>query len=120
MSLRLLRMTLGAFFVAGFAAAQAPAAKPTPSPAASPTQAATPAPILPYEEPPPPPHPKISLSDFIKDHQLHNVVVLDVRSFESYKEGHIPGSVSLPLSDLEDRADEVLKKTKRPIVAYCT
>ena len=37
------------------------------------------------------------------------VLVLDVREAEEYKEGHIPGSINLPLSQLASRYQELDK-----------
>ena len=45
------------------------------------------------------------------------VTVLDVRPPEEYRAGHIPGAVSIPLSDLECRLAELPRD--REIVAYC-
>lgn len=44
-------------------------------------------------------------------------VLLDVRERDEYAEGHVPGSVNLPLSELESRAGE-LDKTA-PTYVYC-
>jgi hypothetical protein len=118
MNVRALSFALGAGLLASATWAQVPASKPSPSP--SPSAPPSVAPISPFEEPPPPPHPAMPLAAFKAQHQLHSLIVLDVRSLESYREGHIPGAVSLPLAELEYRADELLKKTKRPIVAYCS
>ena len=45
------------------------------------------------------------------------VIVLDVRPIEEYDAGHIPGAVSVPLSELQDRLEEI--PADREIVAYC-
>lgn len=45
------------------------------------------------------------------------VTVLDVRPPEEYEAGHIPGAVSVPLSELEQRLAEFPRD--REIVAYC-
>ncbi|SEL63329.1 ArsR/SmtB family transcription factor [Nonomuraea pusilla] len=44
-------------------------------------------------------------------------VVVDVRSASAYAEGHIPGAVSVPLAELEDRLAELPRDAE--IVAYC-
>jgi 3-mercaptopyruvate sulfurtransferase SseA len=46
-------------------------------------------------------------------------LVVDVRSAEAYKGGHIPGAISVPLADIEKHLAE-LKATKKAIVTYCT
>jgi rhodanese-related sulfurtransferase/DNA-binding transcriptional ArsR family regulator len=45
------------------------------------------------------------------------LVVLDVRPREEYEAGHIPGAVSIPLSELKKRMKELPKN--KQIVAYC-
>ncbi len=101
--------------------ASAPATKTAASPVAA---AAKPSPgasatAKPYQEPPVPPHPKMTMAEFLNVHGSGKHILIDVRSLESYRESHIPGSISLPLMYLEERADTVLKKTKAPVVAYC-
>jgi len=45
------------------------------------------------------------------------VTVLDVRPEEEYRAGHIPGALSVPLGELEQRLAELPRE--REIVAYC-
>jgi len=45
------------------------------------------------------------------------VVVLDVRPAEEYRAGHIPGAISVPVSELKKRLADLPKG--REIVAYC-
>jgi rhodanese-related sulfurtransferase/DNA-binding transcriptional ArsR family regulator len=49
--------------------------------------------------------------------QAGEVIVLDVRPPDEYAAGHIPGAVSLPIEELEQRLQEL--PTGREIVAYC-
>lgn len=46
-----------------------------------------------------------------------DVVVLDVRPAEEYLAGHIPGAVSIPVTELADRIAELPENTE--IVVYC-
>ncbi len=46
-----------------------------------------------------------------------DVVVVDVRPGVEYRAGHVPGSVSIPLEELEARLDELPENVE--IVAYC-
>jgi rhodanese-related sulfurtransferase len=62
--------------------------------------------------------PRISLADFKKLHDEDKVLVIDTRSAESYRGGHIPGAISVPLSAWEVSLPR-LKATRKPIVAYC-
>lgn len=63
--------------------------------------------------------PRISLAEFRKLVEAGTVVVLDVRSPQAYREGHIPGAVSVPLETVAARAAE-WRGAARPIVTYCT
>jgi rhodanese-related sulfurtransferase len=62
---------------------------------------------------------RITVAELKKLHDAGAVLVLDVRSAEAYREGHIPGAISMPLAAIADRAGE-LKGAKKRIVAYCT
>jgi rhodanese-related sulfurtransferase len=42
--------------------------------------------------------------------------LLDVREPEEYEQGHIPGAVLMPLSELPDRLAEI--DPKKPVLAY--
>lgn len=46
-----------------------------------------------------------------------NVTVINVLGADSYKQEHIPGSINIPLDQLEDRADELDKDNT--IIVYC-
>lgn len=46
-----------------------------------------------------------------------DVVVIDVRPAEEYESGHIAGSKSIPIEELEQRLEELPKD--RDVVAYC-
>ena len=59
----------------------------------------------------------ISKDELWKRIQNQDVIVLDVRPREEYEKGHIPGALSIPLSQLQSRLAEIPKD--REIVAYC-
>ena len=48
-----------------------------------------------------------------------NVVLLDVRSSQEYIEGHIRGSINIPVYDIEKQAKNKLNK-KSIIIVYCS
>lgn len=62
--------------------------------------------------------PRISLAEFKRLHDQDKVLVIDTRSADSYRGGHIPGAVNVPLSAWEKLLPR-LKATRKPIVAYC-
>ena len=45
-------------------------------------------------------------------------VLLDVRTPQEYREGHIPESINLPLQAL-DNAPEIIENEDTPIYVYC-
>jgi len=47
------------------------------------------------------------------------LAIVDVLTHESYREGHIPGAISLPLTEIDGRAREVLPDVDREIAVYC-
>ena len=62
--------------------------------------------------------PRISLADFKTRHDQDKVLVIDTRAVESYRGGHIPGAISVPLAAWAEHLPR-LKATRKPIVAYC-
>jgi molybdopterin/thiamine biosynthesis adenylyltransferase/rhodanese-related sulfurtransferase len=46
-------------------------------------------------------------------------LLVDVRSAEEWKVGHIPGALHIPMSRLEALLPELLEDRTRPIVTYC-
>lgn len=55
--------------------------------------------------------------DLIRRVRSGEVTILDVRPVEEYEAGHIPGAISIPISDLKSRWADVPKE--RDVVAYC-
>lgn len=50
--------------------------------------------------------------------ETEHAVLLDVRTREEYREGHIPGSVNIPLDALDD-AEKNISDKETPIFVYC-
>src|SRR2546426_8448696 len=46
-------------------------------------------------------------------------VLLDVREREEFRQGYVPGAISLPRGFLEMRVEETVPDKNAPIVAYC-
>jgi rhodanese-related sulfurtransferase len=60
--------------------------------------------------------PRIKVDELKKD--FDNLLVIDVRSADAYRAGHIAGAVSMPGDSLTANVAR-LKGSKKPIVAYC-
>jgi rhodanese-related sulfurtransferase len=63
----------------------------------------------------------VSLADFNARAARPDVLLLDARSAQAYKEGHIAGAVNLPLPDFtaEALAEIIGKNRGREILIYC-
>lgn len=59
----------------------------------------------------------VSREDLVARVRSGEVTVLDVRPAEEFRAGHIPGAVSVPLDQLEQRLAELPRD--REVVAYC-
>lgn len=46
-------------------------------------------------------------------------IILDVRTQEEYDEGHIPGAILIPNTEIEAKAEEILKDKDQLILVYC-
>ncbi len=48
-----------------------------------------------------------------------NAKLVDVRSPQEYKEGHLPSSINLPLYKIEEQSRDVLPDLNSAIIVYC-
>lgn len=48
-----------------------------------------------------------------------NIILLDVRTPEEYREVHIPNSISLPLGELKSGITKAVKNKDAEIIVYC-
>ena len=46
-------------------------------------------------------------------------IILDVRTQEEYDQGHIPGAILIPDTDIEAKAEEMLTDKSQLILVYC-
>lgn len=60
---------------------------------------------------------RLEQDDLIRRVLDSDVTVLDVRPPDEYAQGHLPGAVSVPLSELKQRIDDLPRD--REVVAYC-
>ena len=47
-----------------------------------------------------------------------DAVLLDVRTPEEFRSGHIPGSMNIPLQELQ-QAESAVEEKDRPVFVYC-
>ncbi len=57
-------------------------------------------------------------TELLRFHQTPGALLLDVRSPEEYAQGHIPGSVNLPLAAIADARERIPNKDT-PLFVYC-
>lgn len=61
----------------------------------------------------------VDINEAVKEYlSTPRAILLDVRSPGEYREGHIPGSVNVPLSTL-DEIEEVVSDPDTPLFVYC-
>ena len=48
-----------------------------------------------------------------------SIILVDVRTPEEYREGHIPGAILLPVSDIEAKAESELPDKSAAYIVYC-
>ena len=46
-------------------------------------------------------------------------IILDVRAQDEYDQGHIPGAIVIPHTEIETRAEEELTDKDQQILVYC-
>lgn len=63
-------------------------------------------------------HKKMSSKDLEQQLAKKEIVVIDVREVEEYKEGHIPGSINIPLSLLPLKIKDIASFQDH-IVVHC-
>lgn len=64
---------------------------------------------------------RIALDEFRRLQMAGEVLILDVRDLQSYRQGHLPGAILMTPEELStDEGRTRLKGEKRTIVAYCS
>ncbi|NPV09269.1 MAG: rhodanese-like domain-containing protein [Anaerolineae bacterium] len=61
---------------------------------------------------------RVSVDEAKARHDAGEALLVDVRSEEDFRRGHIPGAISLPLAELEDRYRELPRDAE--IITICT
>ena len=53
------------------------------------------------------------------DEKKDEVIIIDVRSSEEYKAGHIPNAININVDELEGRLNEIEDYKNKPVITYC-
>lgn len=53
-------------------------------------------------------------------YKKNGAIIVDVRSPQEYKEGHIDGAICIPEYEIEKTAEKILKNKNDIIVVYCS
>ena len=61
----------------------------------------------------------VERAEFKEKVHAGEALVVDVRPREEYEQSHVPGSLSIPLSELESRLDELLSQRDKEIIVLC-
>lgn len=56
----------------------------------------------------------------LKNLEKKGAILLDVRSPQEYKDGHLNGAISLPEYEIKENAETILKNKKEIIIVYCS
>jgi rhodanese-related sulfurtransferase len=59
-----------------------------------------------------------SKNDAIQEYKSKGAVIIDVRTIEEFKQGHINGSKNYPLSSLSSKISDI-KKQNKPVIVCC-
>ena len=61
----------------------------------------------------------INMSE-LKKLQNEGAIIVDVRSPQEYKEGHIDGAISIPEYEIKKTGEKLLKNKDEKIILYCS
>ncbi|GGD14388.1 rhodanese-like domain-containing protein [Flavobacterium orientale] len=59
-----------------------------------------------------------SKNDAIQEFKSKGAIIIDVRTTEEFKQGHISGSKNYPLSSLSSKISDI-KKLNKPVIVCC-
>lgn len=62
---------------------------------------------------------KITQEEAKKMIDSENIIVLDVRTQQEYDEGHIKNAILLPVTEIDKKAEAILKNKNEKIFVYC-
>ena len=59
-------------------------------------------------------------NDMITNGTYPNITILDVRSTSYYNEGHLENAISIPVSELSSKINQIIQYNDTEIIVYCT
>ncbi len=62
---------------------------------------------------------KAAATEQLKQTVAQGTVLIDVRTVEEYNEGHIPGSINIPVETIHDGIAKHVPDKNTPVVLYC-
>jgi len=65
-------------------------------------------------------HRMISREEILARLQDRALAIVNVMPADSFKAGHIPGSVNLPVADIQTKARQLLSNFHQEIVVHCS
>ncbi|OGT52083.1 MAG: hypothetical protein A3F17_08265 [Gammaproteobacteria bacterium RIFCSPHIGHO2_12_FULL_41_15] len=63
---------------------------------------------------------KVSPQDAVQLINRKHAIVLDIRSEDEFKRGHIINSIFMPIDELESRLSKLKKNKAKPVLLVCT
>jgi len=64
-------------------------------------------------------HLTISREEILERLQDRALAIVNVMPKETFAEGHIPGSLNLPVAEIESRARQLIPNSAQEIAIYC-
>jgi rhodanese-related sulfurtransferase len=64
-------------------------------------------------------HSTISRDEILVRLKDRALVIVNVMPGETYEEGHIPGSINLPVAEVEAKAGQLISNFAQEIAVYC-
>lgn len=58
-------------------------------------------------------------ADIARKHLTQGALVIDVRSTEEFRNGHVPGAVNIPLGELRESLPRRVQDKNQPLLVHC-
>ena len=64
-------------------------------------------------------HKSLVSVDVAREYLRRGALVIDVRSMEEYRGGHLPGTINIPLDEIGDRLPQQVKDKSKVLLLHC-